>query len=53
MVEKCDSEKILLLRLQSNVCEQNSQKMFNKNIEIGFQSAVFHLSSSVSAIIVK
>ena len=27
------------------------EKIFNKNIEIGFQSVVFHLSASISATI--
>ena len=51
---RADAWKILLqVHTRSVAMQFYTEKMFNKNIEIGFQSAVFHLSASVRAIIAK
>ena len=51
---RADVWKILLqVHTTLVVTQVYIEKMFNKNIDIGFQSAVFYLPASVSAIIAK
>ena len=49
-----DVRKIFLqVHTRPAVTQVFIEKLFNKNIEIGFQSAVFRLSASVSVVIAK